>query len=226
MIVSPILWKTDLTNYVHPVIANYFNRLNGSLFPIFPWLNFILTGAIFAKYFLDAVNKENERKFIRGTAIAEIILLFFGHFFYSGLFPGYLKSIIPHPVFYFERLGYVLVFSALCWYSSHRLISLRLNNKWRNKKKSFVLDASRESLLIYWLHLITIYGMFWGGKSFAIIIGPTLNIIESITATLFLMFVMIITPKIWGWIKKKSPKYAGKVAWVMVAVLCIKFLVS
>jgi hypothetical protein len=236
MIVSPILWKTDLTNYVHPIIANYFNRLQGSLFPIFSWINFILTGAIFAKYFLDAVNKGNEQKFINGTTITGIIMLLSGHLFYSGLFPGYLKAIIPHPVFFFERLGYVLVFAGLCWYFSHRLISLRLNNKWRTAKrstetnvqagKSFVLDASRESLLIYWLHLITIYGMFWGGKSFAMIIGPTLNVIESITATLILMLAMIIAAKIWGRIKMKFPKYAGNVAWGIVGLLFLKFLLS
>ena len=101
-------------------------------------------------------------------------MLFSGHLFYSGLFPGYLTSIIPNPIFFIERLGYVLVFSTLCWYF----------NNWRNTKKSFVLDASRESLLIYWLHLITIYGMFWERQSFAILIGPTLSLVESIAATL------------------------------------------
>jgi len=52
MILSPIFWKTDFTNYFHPVFSNYLNRTNGSLFPIFPWINFILAGSIFAKYFL------------------------------------------------------------------------------------------------------------------------------------------------------------------------------
>jgi len=216
MIVSPYFWKMEFTNYFHPIIANYFNRLNGSLFPIFPWINFILVGAIFAKYFVDAVNKEKEQKFIKGTAITGLIMLLFGHLFYTGLFPGNLKSIIPNPVFFFERLGYVIFFSALCWYF----------NNWREVKKSFVLDASRESLLIYWLHLITIYGMFWGRKSIAMIIGPTLNVVESIAATLILMLAMILAAKFWGWTKMKSPKYAGKVAWGVVGVLFIKFLVS
>jgi uncharacterized membrane protein len=216
MIVSPFLWKTDLTNFVHPIIANYFNRLNGSLFPIFPWLNFILTGAIFAKYFLDAVNKEKERIFIKGTAITGLIMLLFGHLFYTGIFLGNLKSIIPNPVFFFERLGYVLFFASLCWYY----------NEWRKVRKSFVLDASRESLLVYWLHLIIIYGIFWGRKSFATLIGPTLNVIESVAATLILMIAMIIVAKIWGWTKMKFPKYATKVAWGVVGVLVIKFLFS
>jgi len=216
MIISPFFWKIDFTNYFHPIIAEYFNRLNGSLFPVFPWVNFILIGAIFAKYFLEAVTKDKEQKFIRGTTIAGLIMLFSGHLFYSGLFPDYLTSIIPNPVFFIERLGYVLVLATLCWYY----------NNWRNKKSSFVLDASRESLLIYWLHLTTIYGMFLGGQSFAILIGQTLSLVESIAATLVLMVVMIIVAKIWGWTKMKFPKYAGKIAWGVVGILFIIFLLS
>ncbi|MDD1475207.1 hypothetical protein MEO41_28660, partial [Dolichospermum sp. ST_sed4] len=114
-----------------------------------------------------------------------------------------------------ERLGYVLVFAAMCWGYS----------RWRKTQKSFVLDASRESLLIYWLHLITIYGMFWAGQSLAILIGPNLNVWENIGATLILMALMILSARIWGWTKIKFPKYAGKVAWGIVGVLFIIFLV-
>jgi len=216
MIISPFFWKIDFTNYFHPIIAEYFNRLNGSLFPVFPWVNFILIGAIFAKYFLEAVTKDKEQKFIRATTITGIIMLLSGHLFYSGLFPGYLTSILPNPVFFIERLGYVLFFAAICWYF----------NNWRNTKKSFVLDASRESLLIYWLHLITIYGMFLAGQSFAILIGQTLSLVESIVATLILMIAMVLVAKVWGWTKMKFPKYAGKIAWGVVGILFIIFLLS
>ena len=198
------------------MFANYFNRTNGSLFPIFPWINFIFVGAIFAKYFLDAVAKNKNKKFIQATIFTGIIMLFSGHFFYSGLFPDSLTSILPNPVFFIERLGYVLVSATLCWYYAN----------WRKTKQSFVLDASRESLLIYWLHLITIYGVFWAGKSFASLIGPTLNLLESISATIILITIMVLIAKIWGWTKMKYPNYAGKVAWGVVGVLFIIFLIS
>ena len=214
--ISPLFWKIEFANYMHPVFANYFNRLNGSLFPLFSWIGFILIGAIFAKYFLYSARKEKEKKFINGTAITGLIMLLTGHFFYSGLFPGYLTSIIPNPVFFVERLGYVLVSASICWYY----------NNWRNVKKSFVLDASRESLLIYWLHLVIIYSVIWGRKSFASLIGPTLTLVESIAATLILMIAMVLVAKAWGWIKVKFPKYATKVAWGIVGVLFIIFLLS
>jgi len=93
-------------------------------------------------------------------------------------------------------------------------------------KKSFVLDASRESLLVYWLHLIIIFGAFWGGKSLAIAIGMTMNVVEVIGATLLLIMLMILAAKLWGWIKKKYPQYASIGVKVFVAVLLIVFIVS
>jgi uncharacterized membrane protein len=214
--VSPIFWRTEFTNYLHPVFANYFNRLGGSLFPVFPWINFILVGAIFAKYFLDAASNGKEEKFIKATTFTGIVMLFSGHLFYSGLFPGSLTSILPNPVFFLERLGYVLFFAALCWYF----------NKWRNVRKSFVLDASRASLLIYWLHLVIIYSVIWKNNSLASLIGSTLNVWESIFVTIVLMVLMILTAKLWSWTKIKFPNYATKVAWGVVGVLFIIFLLS
>lgn len=213
--VSPIFWKIEFTNYLHPVFANYFNRLNGSLFPVFPWLNFILVGAIFSKFFLSAAANNNESKFIKATTITGIIMLLSGHFFYSGLFPGYLTSILPNPIFFIERLGYVLVFTALCWYYAD----------WRKTKQSFVIDASRESLLIYWLHLLVIYSSTFG-KSLANSLGPNLNALGCIGVTLALMVLMVIVAKLWGRTKMKFPKNATKVAWGVVGVLFIIFLFS
>jgi hypothetical protein len=143
-------------------------------------------------------------------------MLLSGHLFYSGLFAGSLTSILPNPVFFVERLGYVLVFATLCWYYT----------KWRNVSKSFVLDASRESLLIYWLHLLVIYSSMFGGKSLANSLGPNLNAIECVGVTLALMVLMVLIAKLWGWTKTKFPKYATKVAWGIVGVLFMIFLLS
>ncbi len=213
--VSPIFWKTEFTNFLHPVSANYFNRLNGSLFPVFPWLNFILVGAIFSKYFLDAAANGKELKFIAATIFTGIIMLLSGHLFYSGLFPDSLTSILPNPLFFIERLGYVLFSAVLCWYYAN----------WRQTKQSFVIDASRESLLIYWLHLLVIYSSMFG-KSLANSLGPNLNVIETIGITLVLMVLMVLAAKLWGWLKTKFPNYATKAAWGVVGVLFVIFLLN
>lgn len=215
-LISPLLWKIDFNQYVHPLVGNYFNRLNGSLFPIFPWLNFLLAGGIFAKYFVDARKRNEEEKFIKNITIAGLAVLLLGHLFYSGLFPKTLTSILPNPVFFLERLGYIFVLFYLCW----------LVDRKTNAKNSFIMDASRESLLIYWLHLIIIYGVFWGGNSLASIIGMTMNLIEAIGATIVLIVLMILAAKFWGWAKKKYPKHSSLFIKAAVTVLLVVFFIS
>ncbi|MBK7500523.1 MAG: DUF1624 domain-containing protein [Ignavibacteriales bacterium] len=214
--ISPLLWKIEFSKYLPIAIANYFNRINGSLFPIFPWLNFLLAGGIFAKYFVEAREQNEEEKFISKVAIAGLITLLFWSFFYSGLFSKTLTSILPNPVFYLERLGYIFVLFYFCW----------LVDKKFDVKKSFVLDASRESLLVYWLHLIIIYGVFWSGKSLASRIGMTMNVIEATGATIMLIALMILAAKLWGWVKKKYPMYFPIFVKVAAAVMVILFFIS
>jgi hypothetical protein len=190
--------------------------LHGSLFPLFPWLNFLLAGAIFAKYFVDARERNEEEKFVKLSALTGITALLLGHFFYSGLFPKTIVAIIPNPIFYLERLGYILVLFYLLWMVDRKT----------NVKNSFIMDASRESLLVYWLHLIVIFGMFWKGHSLAGIIGMTMNVIETIGATFLLIVLMILAAKFWGLVKKKYPKYSSLFVKVAVAVLTIMFFIS
>lgn len=215
-LISPFLWKIEFANFFPIVIANYFNRLHGSLFPIFPWLNFLLAGGIFAKYFVYARERNAEEKFIKLSAISGFVVLLFGHLFYSGLFPRSLTSILPNPVFYLERLGYIFVLFFICWYVDKKF----------DMKKSFLLDASRESLLVYWLHLIIIFGAFWGGKSLAGIIGMTYSVLEASIATIILIVAMIVAAKVWGWIKMKYSKYTSLGVKIFVAVLLIVFIFS
>jgi hypothetical protein len=190
--------------------------MHGSLFPIFPWVNFLLAGAVFAKYFVGARERNEEEKFIKDVTITGLAVLLLGHLFYSGLFPKTLTSILPNPIFFLERLGYILVLFYLCW----------IIDKKTNSKKSFIMDASRESLLVYWLHLIIIFGGFWAGKSLADKIGKTLNAFEAIGATIVLIFLMIIAAKFWGRMKKEYPGHSSIFVKTVVAVLLIAFFIS
>ncbi|HQF42518.1 MAG TPA: heparan-alpha-glucosaminide N-acetyltransferase domain-containing protein [Ignavibacteriaceae bacterium] len=214
-LISPFVWKIDFNQYVHPFIGNYFNRMHGSLFSVFPWINFLLAGGIFARYFVEARELNKEERFIKISAIAGFVILLLGHLFYSRLFPKTLTSIMPNPVFFLERLGYIIVLFYLCWIVDRKT----------NIKNSFVMDASRESLLVYWLHLVIIYGMFWDGKSLAIKLGMTLNLIEAIGSTIILIILMIIAAKFWGWAKKKYPKYSSLFIKISAVMLLIIFFI-
>lgn len=215
-LISPIFWNIEFTNYLPLFIANYFNQLHGSLFPIFPWINFLLAGAVFAKHFVDARDRNKEERFIKISALTGFIFLLLGHLFFSGMFSKTLTSILPHPVFYLQRLGYIFVLFYLCWWVAKKT----------NIKNSFIMDASRESLLVYWMHLIIIFGTFWGGKSLVDNFGKTMNAIEAISASIILIVLMILAAKLWGWVKKKYPKYASIGVGCFVGILVLVFFIS
>lgn len=214
-LISPLLWKIDFNQFVHPLIGNYFNRLHGSLFPVFPWSNFLLAGAVFARYFIQAREKGKEKNFIRRISVYGFIILLLGHIFYSSIFPKELTSIIPNPIFFLERLGYILVLFYLCWFADREL----------NFRPKSILDSSRESLLIYWLHLIIIYGMFWGGKSLALIIGNKLNLFESLIVTLILITLMIVVAKLWGWMKNRYVDKISTGVRIVSAIFLVMFFI-
>ncbi len=215
-LISPFLWKIELTNFFPLVVANYFNRMHGSLFPLFPWVNFLLAGAVFAKYFVDTRERNEEEKFVKLSTVTGLIVLLLGHLFLSGLFPKLFTSILPNPIFYLQRLGYILILFSACWWIDKKF----------EIKKSFVLDASRESLLVYWLHLVIIFGAFWGGKSFADNIGKTMSVFEVTGSAIVLIILMIVVAKLWGWLKKKYPKHIQKGVPILAAVLIIAFIIS
>jgi len=190
--------------------------MHSSLFPIFPWISFLLAGAVFAKYFVDARENNVEKKFIKISAGLGFVLLLLGHLFLSGLSPEAIKSILPNPIFYLQRLGYIFVLFSICWWIDKKF----------NVKQSFVLDASRESLLVYWMHLIIIFGVFWSGKSFADKIGKTMSAFEATGSAIVLIILMIAVAKFWGWAKKNYPKYSSIFVKAAAIVLLIVFFVS
>ena len=182
---------------------------------MFPWLNFLLAGAIFAKYFVDESEKNQEVKFIKYSTIVGLILLLFGHLFYSGFISSSSNIYSSKSCFLLERMGYIFVLFTLCW----------IVDKKTNIKNSFIMDASRESLLVYWLHLVTIYGMFLGGKSLAIIIGQKLNGLEATMSAIILIALMIIVSKTWGLLKKNYTNYVSISVKAVVVVLIIVFII-
>ena len=213
---SPLVWKIDFAKFMILPLADYFNAQHGSFFPLFPWLGFLLAGALACKYYLDSRNADKEKTYINRLIIIGFILAAAGHFFLSELFHISFRSIRPHPLFFLQRLGYIFMLLGACWHYA----------EWRQTKTSFVLDVGRESLLVYWLHLQIIYRRFWNDQSFASIFGSTFNFIEAVIATFVLVFIMIAVAKYWGKFKRKNKKTASGLTLAIVSLTIIIFLIG
>jgi uncharacterized membrane protein len=215
-LISPLVWKINFADHIPIFFAGYLNQLHGSFFPLFPWLFFLLAGAVFSKFYIISRNENRESNFIKKILIYGLFLIFLGHLFLSGPFYSTIFNIRPNPLFLYERLGYVMVMASFFWYYSAK----------RETKKSFVLDVSRESLLIYWLHLQFIYSKVWNGKSPEELVSGSFSVLQCITATCLLIALMVIVAKLWGSFKKKYRTYTRPVTVGVITLVVIAFMLN
>lgn len=190
---SPVIWYIDFANLLHPFFASYFNDKTGSLFPLFPWLGFMFMGAVACRNFILYLGKNNEKTYFNFVLITGVVFILIGYFFQLKLFIKNYTGLNPSPLFFILRLGYVFVLLVACWYYE----------KIRNPEKSFVTDVGKESLLVYWLHLMIIYGVFWSGKSLYLVINHRFGIIECLLMTLGIGLLMIFAARLWSFSKIK-----------------------
>jgi uncharacterized membrane protein len=207
----------DFTQWIPAPISAYFNGLHYSLFPLFPWLAFMLFGGYFASGYTDAREQKKEKEFILRFALLGAILLVASIIGMNAQTSWNVFSvdIRANPLFFFERLGIVILLLAGCWFYA----------EYRKTEKTYVLDVGRESLLVYTAHLIVIYGRFWNERSPAFYYGGTFNVTECVICTFVLMMVMIGTAMVWGWLKRNHLPLARVMFFMMAGTVTLMFLI-
>lgn len=134
--------------------ANYFTKINGSVFTIFPWFGYTTFGGLIAVLF----NKYKNHKHLYTTAIASSITIGLGLIFLSSSIFVTLSKVtgveLFMQVFYnnylFIRLGDVLVAFGI-------FILLR-----RYITNNTFLNIGKSTLSIYIIHFVILYGSFTG----------------------------------------------------------------
>jgi len=212
------VWNFDFLNWIPAPISAYINNQHYSLFPLFPWLAFMLFGGYFASGYIDAREQKNERKFILRFALTGAIL------FVVCLIGMELQASVQivsieiraNPLFFLERLGIVMLLLSICWFYTD----------YRKTEKSFVLDVGRESLMVYTAHLLVIYGRFWNERSLAFYYGMTSSVAKCIVSTLALAVIMIDAAIAWGWMKRNHLPLARMMFFMFVVTVLLMFLIG
>ena len=193
IILSPIVWNIDVTKIFPLWFASYINAGNNSWFPIFPWSAYILCGVVFASIFLNAKEHRHAVELIQKTVSAGIFLLIAAFIVLNvplNLYP-------PHdvwkvnPLIICARLGFVLLVTSGVFFAEH---SFKITSK-------IPQIMGRESLFIYIIHLIILYGSVVN-KGLQQVIMPTLSVVES---TFFFVVIFItISTFTYGWYQLKT----------------------
>ncbi|NWF91001.1 MAG: DUF1624 domain-containing protein [Ignavibacteriaceae bacterium] len=142
------------SDYMPVPIAGYFYQKHGSLFPLFPWVGFLFCGAMLGSYLANNPAIFKTPQFSIKLGVWGMLLIFIFSVIKSveisteNLTIKYWTESIG---LIFLRVGFVLILNSLVSFISLKLSSI---------PKLFVL-IGRNTLLIYVVHLIILYGSAW-----------------------------------------------------------------
>lgn len=215
VLATPLLWEIDFTRMMPAPLAAYLNEQHYSIFPLFPWLGFLLFGAAWGAAYLDAVAAGRERAFMKNMALIGAGLLALSYV--VALLPVNLSygtsSLRASPIFFIKRLGFVLLLLTAGWHISSKFLS----------EASLLVQMGRESLLVYVTHLIMLYKNVWGGTSLVRLYGNRLDPSQCLLAMLALMTVMSLAALLWGRIKQHSFAFARLATYATGCYLLLRF---
>ena len=167
--VSPFFYQLEWNKSENIFIASYFTTKFGSIFPLFPYLQFAFFGAIWG--IIISQNKD----FITKKLNLFLILIVGSVVFYSSNFVNYLyyDSVL--------RVGVLLILLSIFGFIGAKIKSV---------PKVFA-SFSKNSLWIYIIHLIILYG---SPTSIGLskIIGNTLSAQSTIIAVVLMLILMLI----------------------------------
>jgi len=150
LMLTPYVLNIDWTNITILPLASYFTYSTGSFFPFFPWLFYIFAGGAFGYILRKKGNIHQKPGFylaIIGSGIILFVLpVILDKAFYSEFISiDYLRTDVLLSI---KRLGIVLLLAGVLSFIFVRSVRM----------PQVILSLGRNSLLIYILHLILIYG--------------------------------------------------------------------
>jgi hypothetical protein len=195
--------------------ASYVNALHGSLFPIFPWMSFVMLGGVLGQLYVLLKEKVAEERFFKSVLLAGaacITAAVIADVLPLNIYPPH-DYWLANPGFVFARVGIVLIILATLWFWERTTHS----------GKSIVSLLGSESLVTYTGHLLIIYGLFFNDKSLSMIIGNTRSLPQVLGMTILLIATMTSTAYVWNSLKKKSMLYARVLQYSILLVVLYVF---
>lgn len=213
--VAPWTWTWDAQAALPAAIASYVNGTPYSQFPLFPWLAFLMAGALTAaSYPMDGEEAAVSAWIVRIGWLGAAMAIGAGFIRWTELAVSLPEvHIRANPWFVVERLGVMLalVSAAGSW------------SRGRSETPFVLRDVSRESLQVYVFHLMVIYGDWIDGSSLAFHYKHRFEWPVVILATLFLMAAMVGTAWAWQTWKRRSPTTARYAFFVAVGLGVVVF---
>jgi uncharacterized membrane protein len=218
LLATPVMWGIEFWGLVPVPIAAYLNGNHFSLFPLFPWSAFLFAGSVTGYYYLQARQSQlaggsidRETQMMKRAiywAGALMALSFLVEPLASRIYPTYDYWRFS-PSFVLLRLGIVLLLCVgMFTYEKRRGVS----------PASVVSLIGRESLLVYTVHVLLIYGNF-GAFNVGKWANHTFGYGQALLVTCVLLCLMYVFARVWGQIKRGEPRWKMVVQYGLLAVV-------
>jgi uncharacterized membrane protein len=214
VLATPALWGVDWPARLPLWASSYLEPDTGSLFPVFPWIAYILLGVglgqLYARWGASNLSAY-ANKVLLGGGVALILAGEAMRPFQNALFGGGPWTFIPPEVLL--RMGTCLLILGGIAHGTGYIATL---------PRVFGAVA-QETLLIYFVHLCIVYGSIWG-PGLVQLYGPTLGPAQVVSVVLVLMASMTALAWQWNWVKHTSPKAARAISILTLALLAARLL--
>jgi uncharacterized membrane protein len=216
-LVTPWIWAQDFRGKLPLSVALFMNPHGVSLFPVFPWMCFVLAGSFASHFFLRSVDENKIPKYMRITAWSGVLMIAGGLLLRNApcSLPGYANFFTTSPLYVCIRLGCVLLICAF-------LYKLETNQQWIPRP---IQLAGQESLLVYGVHLWVIFAFLRGSH-----LGPILGLESGyggcILISAAIILAMLCLAKQWHVLKRSYPGRTRFAQAVIVVSMIAVFLMS
>lgn len=212
---TPLVWSRDFTSQLPLALALFFNPHGSSLFPLFPWICFVLAGSIAANFFLRAAQSGVESHQVWKFLAAGVVFILAGSLLRKVplTLPGMNFFYTTSPLYVLIRLGCVLICCAALYAMEKTQISL----------PGAVRTAGQESLLVYGVHLWLIFGVL-RGKHLAPLLGTEAGYVACFFVSAALIAFMLWLAGRWQSLKKNYRWQTKRAQTAVVMLMVLVFL--
>ena len=211
---TPAIWKINWTERLPPFAAAYFSQADGSQFPVFPWMAFILLGAglgqLYARWGASDLSAFAQRALI-APGLVLIVAAYALRPRAVALFGAGPGDFVPAEIL--MRAGTCLIILAVFAYLSRRIHRL-----------PHVFGAvAQESLLIYFVHLCIVYGSVWN-PGLIQLYGASRTPLQTLFFVILVVGSMAVLAWYWNGFKHVRPWGARWLSYAVGAALVIRLL--
>jgi hypothetical protein len=190
-LLGPLVWRSAVSTRMAPWLSPYLDERTGSSFPFFPYGTFVLAGTVAGALLGRQVPKLRYRR----TVGAGLVLLVLGALLSWVLRGSQVDFWKISPGYVLLRLaGLLLILRLVEAAAARALPGVRT-----------LAQLGRETLLVYVLHLVLLFGGVAFGASPLLGLAGGLSLIGTLTVLALLLPVLIFAARAWSRTKALSP---------------------